>query len=90
MTTTLLLIPLLIAFILLVIWIFQLLWNSTFPDLFGWKSISFWTSFKLILVAAILFGGGMKIPFGYGVSATQTNENGATTTTHWSLGSLTK
>lgn len=90
MNATLFLIPLLVGFVLLVIWILQLLWNSTFPDLFGWKAISFWTSFKLLLIAAILFGGAMKIPFGYGMSATNTDANGGTTTTHWSIGSLNK
>ncbi|MDL5053524.1 hypothetical protein QQ056_08210 [Oscillatoria laete-virens NRMC-F 0139] len=90
MNIILLSIPLVIVAAFIVIWIFQLLWNSTLPDLFGWKIISFWTSFKLILIAAILFGGGIKLPFNYGESFTQTDSNGGTTTKTWSLGSQSK
>jgi len=83
-------IPILIATFLLAVWIFQLLWNSTLPGLFGWKVISYWTSFKLILMAAILFGGGFRIPLGYGESSTQTGPAGETTTRTWHFGSPSK
>lgn len=53
-----------IAIVFLLTWILQLLWNSTLPELFGFKRISFWTAFKLGLISPILFGGGMKLPLG--------------------------
>jgi hypothetical protein len=37
--------------------IFQWLWNSTFPEIFGLPHIGFWQSFRLLLIASILFGG---------------------------------
>lgn len=43
--------PLLLAFLL------RYLWNTTMPDLFNFKKISYWQSFKLILIGLILFGG---------------------------------
>lgn len=33
------------------------LWNSTIPELFGLKSITFWQSVKLCLIGQILFKG---------------------------------
>jgi hypothetical protein len=30
------------------------LWNSTFPDLFGFKEISWWTSWKLTMIVSFL------------------------------------
>jgi len=37
--------------------IFQLLWNSTIPEIFGLPVIRFWQAFRLLILAAILFGG---------------------------------
>jgi hypothetical protein len=28
------------------------------PDLFGFKDINYWQSFRLIIITGILFGGG--------------------------------
>ena len=47
----LILIPLLIA-------LFQWLWNITMPQVFGLNSITFWQAFRLLLLAAFLFGTG--------------------------------
>lgn len=33
------------------------LWNTTIPDVFGLKPLTFWQAFKLLLIATILFGG---------------------------------
>jgi len=90
MNPVILFIPALLVLLLAIVLIFKLLWNSTFPDLFGWKRISYWTSLKLILISMILFGGGLKYPFGYGASSTRAMGEGATTTTSWSVGSQSK
>jgi hypothetical protein len=37
--------------------IFNWLWNSTIPEIFGLPKIGFWQSFRLLLIASILFGG---------------------------------
>jgi len=39
--------------------ILKWLWNMTMPDLFSLKEISYWQSFRLILISAILFSPGM-------------------------------
>ena len=43
------------AFFLLV-WALQWLWNMTMPDVFNLSRIRYWQSFRLMLIAAILFG----------------------------------
>ena len=65
MTPIFFIFPIITLFFLLACLILKLLWNSTFPDLFGWKRISYWTSIKILLIAFILFGG-YNYPFGYG------------------------
>ena len=37
-------------------WILGLLWNSTMPDVFGLKSITYWQALRLLLISTILFG----------------------------------
>lgn len=37
--------------------IFRWLWNSTLPDVFGVREVTFWQAFKIMLLASILFGG---------------------------------
>lgn len=49
-----LLIPLLIFIITSLL---QYLWNTTMPDIFRLNPITFWQSFRLLLIALILFGG---------------------------------
>jgi hypothetical protein len=34
----------------------QLLWNTTIPQVFGLRTITFWQSFRLLLICGILFG----------------------------------
>ncbi|GBF32504.1 hypothetical protein DCCM_0700 [Desulfocucumis palustris] len=46
-----------IALLFLVVWFFQWLWNTTMPQVFNLKEITFWQAFRLILIAGILFGG---------------------------------
>ena len=47
-----------IAIILLLISaLLQWLWNMTIPEVFGLKSISYWQSFRIMIIAGILFTG---------------------------------
>lgn len=39
--------------------IFQWLWNCTMPDQFGVKPLRYWVAFRLLLIAAFLFSGGL-------------------------------
>jgi len=41
--------------------IFRWLWNTTMPEVFGVKSLTFGQSFKILLIASMLFGGGTKV-----------------------------
>jgi len=41
--------------------IFRWLWNTTMPDVFGVKSLSFGQSFKILLISSMLFGGGTRV-----------------------------
>ena len=54
---------LIIALVLLAIvtLIFRWLWNTTVPDVFGLKTLTFWQAFRILLLSAILFGGGTKV-----------------------------
>lgn len=45
------------ALFLFVCWIVKLLWNSTLPELFGFKRLTFWQSIKISLLVWILVGG---------------------------------
>ncbi len=90
MNTPLLILPLVIATFFIVLLIFQWLWNSTLPDLFGWKAVSLWTAFKLLLLAMLIFGGGVRLPWGYSESSTRATGEGETKTTRWSVGDSSK
>ncbi len=48
-----------IALVLIAIFvvIFRWLWNSTMPDVFGFKQLSFGQALKILIMAGILFGG---------------------------------
>ena len=48
-----------IALVLIAIFvvIFRWLWNSTMPEVFGVKELSFGQSLKILILAGILFGG---------------------------------
>jgi hypothetical protein len=46
------------ALCFLVVWIFQLLWNSTMPEVFQLRGITFWQAFRILLLAGLLFGSG--------------------------------
>lgn len=42
----------------------QYLWNSTLPDLFGFKEITYWQTFRLFLLISIFFGGSRTVSEG--------------------------
>jgi len=44
----------------------QLLWNMTLPDVFGFKTINYWQAFRLLLIAAILFGPSEFVRLNFG------------------------
>ena len=48
-----------IALVLIAVFvvIFRWLWNSTMPEVFGVKELSFGQSLKILILAGILFGG---------------------------------
>lgn len=46
-----------LAFIALLIALFQCLWNTTLPQIFRLPPITFWQGFRLLLIAGFLFGG---------------------------------
>lgn len=50
-------IPLVIGLFVVMVLVFQLLWNSTMPQVFKLGEITFWQAFRLLLLASILFGG---------------------------------
>jgi hypothetical protein len=52
-----LLVFLAVGFLFLVAWLLQWLWNITMPQVFGLKEITYWQAFRLLIIAAILFGG---------------------------------
>lgn len=50
-----------LVFLAIVTLIFRWLWNTTMPDVFGVKSLTFWQAFRILLLSAILFGGGTTV-----------------------------
>lgn len=54
-----------IAILTLLGFIFKALWNSTLPDLFGFKTITTWQAIKLLFIASLIFGGNRVISPNY-------------------------
>jgi uncharacterized membrane protein YoaK (UPF0700 family) len=50
-------IPLVIVIFTVMVFVFQLLWNTTMPQVFKLPQITFWQAFRLLLLASIIFGG---------------------------------
>ena len=53
----LMMIPLIVAIFVVMVFVFQLLWNTTMPQVFQLRQITFWQAFRLMLIASIIFGG---------------------------------
>jgi len=45
-----------LVLIAILVLIFRWLWNSTMPEVFGIKQLTFWQALKILILAAILFG----------------------------------
>ena len=43
--------------IAILVFIFRWLWNSTMPEVFGVKELTFGQAIKILILASILFGG---------------------------------
>ena len=39
----------------LIVMLFRWLWNTTMPDVFNLREITFWQAFRLLLIAGFLF-----------------------------------
>lgn len=48
---------LVLAILAIVLFVFQMLWNSTLPQVFGFRPITYWQGFRLLWLAGFLFGG---------------------------------
>ena len=46
-----------LVMVAVVVFIFRWLWNTTMPQVFGIREITFWQAVRLLLLAGILFGG---------------------------------
>ena len=46
-----------LALIAIFVFVFRWLWNSTMPEVFGVKTLSFGQALKILILASILFGG---------------------------------
>ena len=63
--------------IAILVFIFRWLWNSTMPEVFGVKQLSFGQALKILILAGILFGGHrvvevpQEVAGDTGVTATQ-------------------
>jgi hypothetical protein len=55
--TLLAIVPAIIVLSLILVGIFKWLWNSTMPQVFNLRRITYWQAFKLLLIAGFLFGG---------------------------------
>jgi len=66
------LVGVLIALVLvaILVLVFRWLWNSTLPEVFGIREVSFWQAFKILLLAGILFGGHRAVDVPQSLSTT--------------------
>ena len=55
--TLLAIIPAIIVLYLIVVGIFQWLWNITMPQVFNLRRVTYWQAFRLLMIAGFLFGG---------------------------------
>jgi hypothetical protein len=77
-TSPWILVPLMIVGLLVLIWILKWLWNTTMPDVFGLKTITYFQAFKILVLSMILSGSGSSL---LSISNTDTVTMGNATTT---------
>jgi hypothetical protein len=46
-----------LALFAVLVLVFRWLWNTTMPDVFGFRQVTFWQAVKILILAGILFGG---------------------------------
>tara|TARA_B100002049_G_scaffold233898_1_gene215352 strand:+ start:247 stop:516 length:270 start_codon:yes stop_codon:yes gene_type:complete len=54
-------VPAVLVGVLVVAVILMWLWNSTFPDVFNFKELSYWQALKILIISVILTGGGSSL-----------------------------
>lgn len=52
-------ITIIVLVFLLLVGLFQILWNTTMPEVFNLKKITLGQAFKMMLMGWVLFGGGV-------------------------------
>jgi hypothetical protein len=62
--SVMLLIPLFLAGYFVLVWVFQMLWNWTMPQVFRLRAIGYWQAFRILLITDLIFGPGSWIRFG--------------------------
>ena len=50
-----------VAILAVITLFFRWLWNTTVPDVFGFNAVTFAQAFKILLISAMLFGGGTTV-----------------------------
>ena len=58
-----------LALVAILVVIFRWLWNTTMPEVFGIRELSFWQAVRILLLAGILFGGhrAVEVPQHMGI-----------------------
>ena len=73
-------IPLVLIGLIITILILQWLWNTTMPDVFGLKKVTYFQTLKILIISMILTGGGSSL-FSTSTTETKVLENITTTYT---------
>ena len=54
-----------VIILMLLGFILKALWNSTLPELFGFKTITTWQAIKILFISSLIFGGNRVISPNY-------------------------
>jgi hypothetical protein len=60
-----LIIPLGIFVFVILVAIFQWLWNITMPQVFNLRAITYWQAFRILLISGFLFGSAQFPSFNF-------------------------
>jgi hypothetical protein len=60
-----LIIPLGIFVFVILVAIFQWLWNITMPQVFNLRAITYWQAFRILLISGFLFGSSQFPSFNF-------------------------
>jgi len=61
----LIIIPFSIFVVLILVGVFKWMWNVTMPQVFNLKRITYWQAFRLLIIAAFLFGSSHLLSFNF-------------------------